>query len=126
MTLIRPIRRPDHPRRREPTIRTLGPCWGRPARAATDRLDRRMSRDAEEADTLPSHADEPPAPRVSGRPKELSPGHHVETITGGDRWMQAEAFLYDLYLQLGYCEESPRPAGRGDGPLGRQLPASTR
>ena len=21
--------------------------------------------------------------------------------------MQAEAFLYDLYLQLGYCEESP-------------------
>jgi hypothetical protein len=66
-----------------------------------------MSRDAEEADTPVASVEDPPAPRVSGRPKELSPGHHVETITGGDRWMQAEAFLYDLYLQLGYCEESP-------------------
>jgi hypothetical protein len=67
-----------------------------------------MSRDADTSDTVPAHTDEPRPPRVSGRPKELSPGHHVETITGGDRWMQAEAFLYDLYLQLGYCEESPR------------------
>ena len=64
--------------------------------------------DADHADTSDAGTDEPPPPRVSGRPRELPPGFHVETITGGDRWMQAEAFLYELYLQLGYCEESPR------------------
>ena len=84
-----------------------------------------MSRDAEEADTPAASADDPPAPRVSGRPKELSPGHHVETITGGDRWMQAEAFLYDLYLQLGYCEESPTGGSRR-WPAGPTTRGSTR
>jgi hypothetical protein len=44
----------------------------------------------------------------SGRPAELMPGHRVVTITGGDLWMQAEAFVYDIYRQVGYCDESPR------------------
>lgn len=44
----------------------------------------------------------------SGRPAELMPGHRVVTITGGDLWTQAEAFVYDIYRQVGYCEESPR------------------
>lgn len=44
----------------------------------------------------------------SGRPAELQPGHRVVTITGGDLWMQAEAFVYDIYRQVGYCDESPR------------------
>jgi hypothetical protein len=44
----------------------------------------------------------------SGRPAELLPGHRVVTITGGDLWMQAEAFVYDIYRQVGYCDESPR------------------
>src|SRR4051812_42790015 len=67
-----------------------------------------MTRHADEADTTNGSTDAPPPPKVSGRPKPLPDGHTVETITGGDRWMQAEAFLYDLYLQLGYCDESPR------------------
>jgi hypothetical protein len=45
---------------------------------------------------------------VSGRPADLQPGHRLVTITGGDRWMQAEAFVYDIYRKIGYCEESPR------------------
>jgi hypothetical protein len=44
----------------------------------------------------------------SGRPAELQPGHRIVTITGGDLWTQAEAFVYDVYRQVGYCDESPR------------------
>ncbi|HMJ79267.1 MAG TPA: hypothetical protein VK507_25000 [Iamia sp.] len=44
----------------------------------------------------------------SGRPAELQPGHRMVTITGGDLWMQAEAFVYDIYRQVHYCDESPR------------------
>ena len=44
----------------------------------------------------------------SGRPADLLPHHHLVTVDGGDRWMRIEAFVYDLYRQLGYCEESPR------------------
>lgn len=51
----------------------------------------------------------PPAHRVpSGRPAALLPDHHLELVTGGDRWVQLEAFVYDIYRQVGYCEESPR------------------
>ena len=66
-----------------------------------------MTSDAQEASSDSHREDKPRPPRVSGRPAPLSPGHHVETISGGDRWMQAEAFLYDLYRQLGFCDESP-------------------
>ena len=48
-----------------------------------------------------------PARPVSGRPLELVDGHRVVTITGGDLWMAAEAFVYDLYFPIGYCEPSP-------------------
>jgi hypothetical protein len=67
-----------------------------------------MTPDPREATSDTRRDEKPPAPRVSGRPKPLLPDQHVETITGGDRWMQAEAFLYDLYRQLGFCDESPR------------------
>lgn len=43
----------------------------------------------------------------SGRPADLQPGHRLVTITGGDLWTQAEAFVYDIYRQVGYCDESP-------------------
>ncbi len=45
---------------------------------------------------------------ASGRPAELLPGHRLEMVTGGDRWLQLEAFVYDIYRQIGYCDESPR------------------
>jgi hypothetical protein len=44
----------------------------------------------------------------SGRPADLPPGHRMVTITGGDLWMEAEAFVYDSYREVGFCEESPR------------------
>ena len=44
----------------------------------------------------------------SGRPADLLPNHRLVTITGGDLWMQAEAFVYDIYRTVGFCEESPR------------------
>lgn len=50
---------------------------------------------------------EPDRP-ASGRPADLLPGHRLVTITGGDRWLQVEAFVYDIYRQIGYCDESPR------------------
>jgi hypothetical protein len=62
----------------------------------------------------PSHEEklvdlrEPPVRPPSGRPADLLPGHRVITITGGDLWMQAEAFVYDIYRSVGFCEESPR------------------
>jgi hypothetical protein len=51
---------------------------------------------------------EPPVRPPSGRPADLQPGHEVVLITGGDLWMQAEAFVYDIYRKVGFCEESPR------------------
>lgn len=44
----------------------------------------------------------------SGRPSPLLPNHHLESVTGGDRWVQVEAFVYDIYRRVGYCDESPR------------------
>jgi predicted N-acetyltransferase YhbS len=49
-----------------------------------------------------------PGPTMSGRPPDLLPNHHLVTITGGDRWMDAEAFVYDVYLKLGYTAENSR------------------
>ena len=46
--------------------------------------------------------------RVSGRPQDLMPGHRLITITGGDLWLKAEAFVYDMYVSIGYTDPSPR------------------
>lgn len=48
------------------------------------------------------------ATRVSGRPQDLLPGHRLVTITGGDLWMRAEAFVYETYLAIGYTHPSSR------------------
>lgn len=45
---------------------------------------------------------------VSGRPQALLPHHQVITITGGDLWMEAEAFVYERYVSLGYAKNSSR------------------
>ena len=50
----------------------------------------------------------PPNPFVSGRPAALQPGHRVITIEGGDLWMEAEAFVYEMYVKIGYTEPSPK------------------
>ncbi|MCU1358643.1 MAG: Acetyltransferase family protein [Acidimicrobiales bacterium] len=47
-----------------------------------------------------------PGPRMCGRPPDLLPGFELVRITGGDRWMDAEAFVYDIYRELEYTEES--------------------
>jgi hypothetical protein len=47
-----------------------------------------------------------PHPKMTGRPPDMLPGFTIERITGGDRWMDAEAFVYEIYLQLGYTHES--------------------
>ena len=46
--------------------------------------------------------------RPSGRPADLLPGHRLVTVDGGDDWMKVEAFVYDIYRRIGYCEDSPR------------------
>lgn len=53
-------------------------------------------------------AAETPIPRVSGRPADLLPGHRLVTINGGDLWMECEAFVYEMYVKIGYTEPSPR------------------
>lgn len=45
---------------------------------------------------------------VSGRPQALLPHHRVIAITGGDLWMEAEAFVYERYVSLGYAKNSSR------------------
>jgi hypothetical protein len=45
-------------------------------------------------------------PGRSGRPRDLLPHHHLVKITGGDAWMKCEAFVYDIYVSLGYTHES--------------------
>lgn len=45
---------------------------------------------------------------VSGRPAALPEHHEVITITGGDLWMEAEAFVYERYVSLGYANHSSR------------------
>ncbi|CAN5868475.1 hypothetical protein BH23ACT2_BH23ACT2_11610 [soil metagenome] len=55
----------------------------------------------------------PPQPStrsVSGRPADLLPGHRLVTILGGDLWMEAEAFVYEMYVSIGYTQPSPRRA----------------
>jgi hypothetical protein len=52
-------------------------------------------------------AEAEPARPASGRPADLLPGHRLVTVTGGDQWLQVEAFVYDIYRQIGYCDESP-------------------
>ena len=44
----------------------------------------------------------------SGRPLSLEPGQSLVTITGGDLWMQAEAFVYDVYVRIGYTRPNSR------------------
>lgn len=52
-----------------------------------------------------------PDPRrpASGRPADLQPGHRVITIRRDDpeMWHRAEAFVYGIYREIGYCDESP-------------------
>lgn len=45
---------------------------------------------------------------ASGRPSDLQPHHRLVVITGGDDWVRAEAFVYGIYHDIGFCEESPR------------------
>ncbi|MGN6694518.1 MAG: hypothetical protein ACTHN0_10090, partial [Aquihabitans sp.] len=45
---------------------------------------------------------------VSGRPNDLRSDHQLVTITGGDQWIQAEAFVYERYVSLGYADHSSR------------------
>ncbi|WP_421118018.1 N-acyl amino acid synthase FeeM domain-containing protein [Aquihabitans daechungensis] len=45
---------------------------------------------------------------VSGRPQPLQADHQMSTITGGDTWMEAEAFVYERYVSLGYADHSSR------------------
>ncbi|HXH56183.1 N-acyl amino acid synthase FeeM domain-containing protein [Iamia sp.] len=53
-------------------------------------------------------AEAEPARPASGRPADLLPSHNLLRISGGELWDAAEAFVYDIYRQIGYCEESPR------------------
>jgi len=45
---------------------------------------------------------------VSGRPLDLLPGHRLVRVTGGDDWLKAEAFVYEMYVKIGYTDPSPR------------------
>lgn len=47
---------------------------------------------------------------VSGRPADLLPGHRLVTITLADEelWAACEAFVYEMYVSIGYTEPSPR------------------
>mgnify|MGYP001167109220 CR=1 FL=1 len=44
----------------------------------------------------------------SGRPLDLLPGHRLVRVTGGDDWLKAEAFVYEMYVKIGYTDPSPR------------------
>ncbi len=48
----------------------------------------------------------PPLVAPSGRPPDLLPHHRLVTITGGDLWMTAEAFVYERYVKVGFTHES--------------------
>ncbi len=58
--------------------------------------------------------DVPPAvelvtePVLSGRPADLDPGMRLEQVTEGPLRDKAEAFVYDVYREMGYCDPSPR------------------
>lgn len=58
--------------------------------------------------------DQPPAPpgdgqtTCSGRPLSLQDGHHLLTITDGDLWNQAENFVYDTYVAIGYTHPTSK------------------
>jgi len=45
---------------------------------------------------------------VSGRPADLQPGHRLVTVTDGPLWAACEAFVYEMYVSIGYTEPSPR------------------
>lgn len=49
-----------------------------------------------------------PGAHVTGRPPDLLEHHRLELITGGDRWMDCEAFVYERYRSIGYTHESSR------------------
>lgn len=49
-----------------------------------------------------------PGPRRSGRPPDLLPEHRMEVISGGERWSEAERFVYEVYVELGYTAASSR------------------
>lgn len=59
------------------------------------------------AEPAPKGRREPVRP-PSGRPRDLLPGHRLVRVTGGDLWMQAEAFVYEMYVKIGYTDPSPR------------------
>lgn len=64
--------------------------------------------EADEVIDLREHVLDTPERAPSGRPADLLPQHRLVTVTGGDRWVQLEAFVYDIYRKVGYCDESPR------------------
>ncbi|MGI8756249.1 MAG: GNAT family N-acetyltransferase [Acidimicrobiales bacterium] len=49
-----------------------------------------------------------PGHRRSGRPPDLLPQHRMEVISGGERWSEAERFVYEVYVELGYTAASSR------------------
>lgn len=61
-----------------------------------------------EAPAPPPVVQAPSPSTVSGRPAPLLPGHRLVTIEGGDLWMEAEAFVYEMYVKIGYTEPSPK------------------
>lgn len=77
-----------------------------PAAAASDREPAAASTTVRSSPTVVEPR--PLGPHVSGRPADLLPGHRVITIDGGDLWMEAEAFVYEMYVKIGYTEPSPR------------------
>jgi len=58
--------------------------------------------------TTTSRATSAPAKPVSGRPADLLDHHRLVTITGGQMWNAAEAFVHDTYVDLGYTKPSAR------------------
>ena len=74
--------------------------------AATDSTIDLTDGAASVADPIP--AAEPTRFVPSGRPQDLQPEHRLVTITGGDLWMQAEAFVYEMYVTIGYTSPSTR------------------
>lgn len=56
----------------------------------------------------PTGRDIPLSDRASGRPPELQEGLSLVTIDDGPEWDQAEEFVYDTYVKLGYTTENSR------------------
>lgn len=63
-------------------------------------------RDGAVADPTTEHGHHHKGP--SGRPDSLAPGQQLVAITGGDLWMEAEAFVYGVYVKIGYTRPNSR------------------